>query len=754
MCMAGKEIDRMSTEHPPCTPCEAGFAAPNGTCAQCPSGTQADESRVQCLLCAENEVSFSGVECTTCSPGSSPNVEVPGCVNCPPDQSVCRTCTVDTYSGDGSTCKPCYEYSSSEAGATSCDCWAGFNMSASAEELVTGDYRYTTPCADIDECETLFVDGAYLEITNETFFDVTQDRYVLCDPLAGGIHGACSNYAGGYNCSACPPGFDGTGYPPGCSMPWVDPSLGQSESIPSTSLELVASAEVLTPGPEQDAFMNTVINDLANSLGLNPADIVISNVRAPDSSAGRRQLGDLVAVVERRQLQDNTSAPAGGAVSVEFDFVVDAPGVDTADLMRDLTEQLADPESPLMNGAATSALNPDQVPTAELVCPAGYYRNTAAGSAVCEMCIGGFEPNEDQDGCSNCILRGNEYMSNGLECSLCPPGEYPVEDDLGHKSGCGACQTGKYSPGGMDRCESCPMNQQPNLERSACKCDTGDHLQNFPCSCLSCVCSCLFVLFVALPHINTNLNSCTSAGKYNATWGYIYCYDAASAYDPADFGTHQYDEFGLSSTGDTCLPCDVSCLNCNTGIPLVKDGYALSVWKSEDHGFGRALEKVRGHRAVYACPLGNTSCVGETQGQVYPDTDWQCSGAYAGPLCQNCADGYARKGLDRPCFLCEDEGLGWPFYVLVFVAILCAAGFIIGIYLLSRGASGDAEQGGIAGFAHRIMSLGKILVGLFQVLSQLEFTLEIKFPLSFKWIIEFMRIFSLDLLEWFDIGCM
>ena len=337
-------------------------------------------------------------------------------------------------------------------------------MTASDAELVTEDYRFETPCADIDECTTMFVNGA---VINGSFFDASEDRFVLCDPL--GVGDACINSPGGYNCSACPPGFDGTAYPPGCSMPEVDTSLGQSESIPSTSLELVASAEVLTPGPEQDAFMQTVIADLAASLGLDPADIVISNVRTPDSSAGRRQLADSIAV-ERRQLQ---------AVAVEFDFVVDAPGVDTADLMRDLTEQLNDPTSPLMNGAATSALNPDQTPVAELICPAGYYRNTAGGSAVCEMCIGGYEPNAEQDGCDNCILRGNEYMSNGLACSLCPPGEYPVEDELGHKSGCGACEEGKFSPGGMDRCETCAVNQQPNNARSGCKCDTGDLCPTF-----------------------------------------------------------------------------------------------------------------------------------------------------------------------------------------------------------------------------------------------------------------------------------
>ena len=182
MCQPGRELDRSSTEHPPCSPCPEGFAAPNGTCTQCPSGRQADASRVQCLLCSGNEVSFSGMNCITCSPGSAPNVEEPGCANCPPDQSICRTCVADACSGDGTACKPCYEFSSSGLGAASCDCLAGFNMTASDAALVTGDNRLESSCADIDECTTLFVNGAYLEITNETFFDASDNRFVLCDP--------------------------------------------------------------------------------------------------------------------------------------------------------------------------------------------------------------------------------------------------------------------------------------------------------------------------------------------------------------------------------------------------------------------------------------------------------------------------------------------------------------------------------------------------------------------------------------------
>ena len=35
----------------------------------------------------------------------------------------------------------------------------------------------------------------------------------------------------------------------------------------------------------------------------------------------------------------------------------------------------------------------------------------------------------------------------------------------------------------------------------------------------------------------------------------------------------------------------------------------------------------------------------------------------------------------------------------------------------------------------------------------MEYTLEMKWPVSFKWLIETMRLVSMDFIEWFDIGC-
>ena len=295
-CSPGKMLDFEADGSEPCSPCPSGTAGGNGTCAECSSGRSPDASSVICQACEPNEVSFSGIRCVACAPGTQPNEAVEDCPDCPPGQSICDSCDAGKYSTDGSSCEPCFVYSNSEREAAMCTCDDGFSFDLD----VTGDYEVVTPCVDIDECAT----------TNGTFDGD------LCDPVA--IGDSCVNWPGGYNCTACPPGYDGTGYPPGCTMPEIDESLGQASSAAETTLAVTASADVLEEGsPAQEAFMSTVRQDLADSLGIPIEDIVITGVNA---GGDRRRLTG-------RQLQDE-------AVSVEFDFVIDSPDFSSADVNR------------------------------------------------------------------------------------------------------------------------------------------------------------------------------------------------------------------------------------------------------------------------------------------------------------------------------------------------------------------------------------------------------------------------------------
>ena len=52
-----------------------------------------------------------------------------------------------------------------------------------------------------------------------------------------------------------------------------------------------------------------------------------------------------------------------------------------------------------------------------------------------------------------------------------------------------------------------------------------------------------------------------------------------------------------------------------------------------------------------------------------------------------------------------------------------------------------------------IHTLGKIAISLVQVLTQLEFSLSLVWPKSFRWFIDLLKVFSMDLLGFINIGC-
>jgi len=381
--------------------------------------------------------------------------------------------------------------------------------------------------------------------------------------------------------------------------------------------------------------------------------------------------------------------------------------------MTDLYTQLADPNSAIMNGNATGQLEQNQIPIVVMLCPEGTHR--AEGSSVCEACHGGYEPNTEQNKCVKCVesrggngFSGLEYYSAGNECKLCPPGSVPQNDEFGNKVDCVTCADGMYSAGGADRCDPCPVRQQPNTDKSACIC---------------------------------------APDMYNATMGRILCFAETGSYDEEDFPFPDKN----AATTDGCLPCDDNCLGCASGVPLMLPGYAMSVTKSES---GVALSDQWGHRAVFRCPLKNTSCVG-SEGKRENGANWQCSKGYGGPLCQECEDGFARKGLQGECFNCDDTfgGGGGGFFLVVLLILVLFASFLFALRFLAKSQAGDKEVRGAVKSINKLQRIIKSCIGLFQVISQLEFTLDLSFPVTFRYFVDFVKIFSLDLLGWLDVGC-
>jgi hypothetical protein len=462
---------------------------------------------------------------------------------------------------------------------------------------------------------------------------------------------------------------------------------------PQATLEVVADESVLEPGsPEQEDFIAQLIRDLAASLGVEESEIQIDPASL---RRGRRRLED-----SRRALQDG---------AIQFDFVISSPN--SAAAIAELNVQLADPESDLRNAPSTQALNPDVLPVLEFVCPDRMV--IPPGLTTCQFCPAGQEPDDPDDpvGCQLCSASGSYLVSENGTCHTCTPGKTPRED----LTGCDNCENGFFSVDGRE-CLACPEGQASNYARDGCTC---------------------------------------ANNYYNTTQGQIQCYTAGGQFEPLPAPQ------GVCAICGDALPCVECSYNSDTDrVSYVKmrRGFGLSMTKLDQ---GRPFEQIVGQRAVYPCPMDASDpnrvdrvcgCdaelyVTETGGQPNSgcaDAASPCLEGYQGPLCTFCEEGWSRPGLKGECEKCSAVlGTLW----VVFAAVL-AVSFVTGL-LYKMSSTGSANVKLIV-----TITLGKIFVSLIQILSQLEFTLQMEWPKEFKWFIEYLKLFSFDFLAFMDIGCM
>jgi hypothetical protein len=147
------------------------------------------------------------------------------------------------------------------------------------------------------------------------------------------------------------------------------------------------------------------------------------------------------------------------------------------------------------------------------------------------------------------------------------------------------------------------------------------------------------------------------------------------------------------------------------------------------------LDQLEGQRDVFACAIHGT-CTGTPLGS--------CSVETAGPLCRNCAAGFSRSGFAGPCAPCA-EALG--------VALAVSAGMVVFGLLLALLYKISTPATNAMGFMGSLTTLSKVWIGLVQIVSQLEFSLDISWPGSFDWFVDLLKLFSLDMLGLLDIGC-
>ena len=234
--------------------------------------------------------------------------------------------------------------------------------------------------------------------------------------------------------------------------------------------------------------------------------------------------------------------------------------------------------------------------------------------------------------------------------------------------------------------------------------------------------------------------SCVCDGShYNASRGALDCYDHMRRWPAtrsAALSAHPMFP---------CLPCSEvkvnatsSCIQCGLAedgkafVTTAVPGFAVSQTNAKR---GAPIGDIPGDRALFACTMHET-CTGNPQNP--------CADGYQGPLCSVCAEGWSRAGLHGPCSSCDETmHAAWMVFGTLF-----AIGTVTGVLYHVASWNGH-KQGKVA----TINTLVKILVGLVQILTQLEFTLDLRWPPMFAWLIHFFKVFSFDFLAFIDIGC-
>ena len=616
-------------------------------CTQCPTGWVSDGLH-ECVACDDfgKRANDAKSECVSCPPGTEPSFDRESCSACAGFNTSsfgigCEECSFPFVVNDlKTTCLPCPAGTGPNENRTTCEACTGGTFSILGVcNLCPDGYE---PAHDLVSC----VD------TNECLVN-----HGGCDRLMDdGTGEPCINEDGSFSCGDCPRGFEKTGGvnctlppppPPPCSTCEIEEATVQ----PRATLEIMADQSVLVEGsPEQETFLQNLVNDLAASLGLLPSDIVI----------------DPASLRTARRLQEGSQ----GSATILFDFVVTASG--GAASIANLNEQLADPESELRNSQTTSALSPDQLAVPTFLCPARMV--IPPGLTVCRYCEPGKEPNDpvEPTGCQLCSVSGAYLVSEAGTCHTCPAGTQPNEA----MTACLNCDAGKFSSDGQ-LCLACPAAQAQNFARDGCVC--------------------------ANDFYNTSLGQIrcyTDGQQYEPTS--VASAPICETCKTLECVTCTYDE-------DT----RVNYVRMQRGFSLSEAKLAQRLPLEEVVGqrgvfpcVNDASEPNREHKT---CGCSRALHVEEEPGTLNSgcaDTATPCLFGYRGPLCAYCDEGFSRPGLKGECEQCSDTVSAiW----IIFAAVVSLS-FVVGVlYWVANVGGGTGKLSVIISLGKISVSLIQVL---------------------------------------------
>jgi hypothetical protein len=306
--------------------------------------------------------------------------------------------------------------------------------------------------------------------------------------------------------------------------------------------------------------------------------------------------------------------------------------------------------------------------------------------------------------CIECPEGSYQSLDGQFECVPCPPGRSAAPGT----TGCEDCAQRQYAPEAGSACVDCPQSFEPNPNHTACLCGAGFF----------------------------------------------------------------FGRSGPSATQPTCLACPegIECLAQGATLDslTVRPGY----WRSSTESLD-----------VYRC-LVDAHCEGGREAE--------CAANREGPLCALCRSG-TQPVVSGGCEACASRrGVNVFVTVLVSLVVLAAMGLVYAMVLytdrslllmvMQKDARRVAlirerhhegfDRGGYDEFADPTTHSGairspsyrplgkpnltyklKIIVGFFQVSTNLAFALQMPWPRTFVRFVSAFNVFNLDFVQWASVSC-
>ena len=746
-----------------CIACDAGKFSGEGSpsCStSCPVGTYAGVGATTCESCQPGRYAGEGEAiCSICDPGTFSGIRAEACANC----------DVGKHSGAAaSVCVPCDStkgYVASKAGSIECE-YCGPGTMAS---IITNTCELCIPskysAGGNNTCTSCIVEGTYTEKFGASYCTTAKAGWHVNSIRTDDVKCEENFFSTGAAdiCSVCGNGGHSKAGEASCSF--CEPGTFYSASE-ATCLPCAPGRYSTTGAPSESGCEVCEGAGKYSSSGSSYCAIV---------KAGYRVLGDRTGV---EQCQKNTYS-VGGA-----DTCTDCPTEAHSSIGAYNCE------------VCNTGRYFDESGSKCIDCEVGTYSVSGARSkAGCLTCDDGFFTSEPKAGYCLPCPKGRFSASDHASCESCGPGTFSVIAS----SQCYDCEAGKYNDEDeKEGCKSCPSNQNSTVGSIECDCNAlsgfiGNGAKGKELECF-CPPGFTFDSGVCFPcqagtfKVVNGTEPCKSCGK-RAVLGAVFTdFPASSPYScscsKGDFrylyegndDIHKKEGFiGECMTCGEGMDCSAPGITLET-LPL-KKGY----WRS-----GAMSYNVVHCYTLDACPQNNDKTANVT---FFLDVDDQCREGHEGPICNVCIDGYVKNVLGL-CDICEDTVVPTNFVVVVIVAVVLSL-LVIAAYgrrrrrlakersrksresNLSRSAasaesSDDKSPKSVSERLHAAGMSGhnqkswfqkfrtkfKILTSFYQISSQFESVLNIRFPKAFE---EFGRMVSsianLDALHVAKVGC-